>query len=209
MSYLFGGRQRRFYLLLGILLIKNLNNSCIHANYFFLIFKRLIRRKNRRHSLSIMLHVHNDTAIFYFVCTYIKLTSITAIKLMLKRKPRHCCILVGLSLYMYDFAGKLSCQYLEAKTYSNRSGFIAVLKTDELYMDECLCGIFKCVYVRRFWKVAKMSICDVLARNPPPICAAIPFLKDYVSLCVRFSDLTIADTTFSGKSVVMISLSYH
>ena len=38
----------------------------------------------------------------------------------------------------------------------------------------------------------------VVARNPPPLCAAVPYLKDAASVCLDFYDLDIANHTFSG-----------
>ncbi|RUS68594.1 hypothetical protein EGW08_023644 [Elysia chlorotica] len=34
--------------------------------------------------------------------------------------------------------------------------------------------------------------------NPPPLCAAIPYLKKLASACVQFSNLTFQDKRFSG-----------
>ena len=40
----------------------------------------------------------------------------------------------------------------------------------------------------------------ITARNPPPICADVPKLKQLASLCLEFKDLDITDKQFSGIS---------
>ena len=36
------------------------------------------------------------------------------------------------------------------------------------------------------------------ARNPPPLCVAVPYLKDAASVCLDFYDLDIVNRTFTG-----------
>ena len=36
------------------------------------------------------------------------------------------------------------------------------------------------------------------AKNPPPICVGVPYLKKYASVCLRFYNLTIKTYKFSG-----------
>jgi len=38
----------------------------------------------------------------------------------------------------------------------------------------------------------------VSARNPPPICFGVPYLKEYASLCVKFYDLDVSERSFNG-----------
>jgi len=38
----------------------------------------------------------------------------------------------------------------------------------------------------------------VTAKNPPPICIAVPFLKKELSLCVDLYNLDVTDTYLSG-----------
>lgn len=40
--------------------------------------------------------------------------------------------------------------------------------------------------------------CICLAKNPPPLCLAIPKLHDLASICIDFYDLDIVDKTFQG-----------
>jgi hypothetical protein len=48
----------------------------------------------------------------------------------------------------------------------------------------------------------------VSARNPPPVCFNVPYLKEYASLCVRFHDLDITEHKFYGCVRVEAEL-YH
>jgi len=43
-----------------------------------------------------------------------------------------------------------------------------------------------------------MYVSVVTAKNPPPICAAVPFLKKELSLCVDFYDLDFDEQYISG-----------
>ena len=36
------------------------------------------------------------------------------------------------------------------------------------------------------------------ARNPPPICFDVPYLKEALSLCLKFRDLDVKNDSFSG-----------
>lgn len=47
-----------------------------------------------------------------------------------------------------------------------------------------------------------------LARNPPPLCAAIPGLKDLASICLQFYNLNVNSTSFSGCMRVVAKLKY-
>jgi hypothetical protein len=38
----------------------------------------------------------------------------------------------------------------------------------------------------------------ISARNPPPVCFGVPYLKEYASLCVRFYDLDVSQQSFYG-----------
>ncbi|XP_071103445.1 uncharacterized protein [Haliotis cracherodii] len=46
----------------------------------------------------------------------------------------------------------------------------------------------------------------VSARNPPPICVAVPYLKKYASICIKFYNLDIQQRTFSGCVRVLAQL---
>lgn len=46
------------------------------------------------------------------------------------------------------------------------------------------------------------------ARNPPPVCFNVPYLKEYASLCVRFHDLDVTEHSFYGCVRVEAEL-YH
>jgi len=56
-------------------------------------------------------------------------------------------------------------------------------------------------------KVVKKPIyASFSARNPPAICAGIPYLKKFASLCVKFSNLTVTNHSLSGKLIVWVFL---
>ena len=38
----------------------------------------------------------------------------------------------------------------------------------------------------------------IAAKNPPPICAAVPYLKKYASVCIKFYNLTKLNHSFYG-----------
>ena len=38
----------------------------------------------------------------------------------------------------------------------------------------------------------------LIARNPPPICFDVPYIKDALSLCLKFRDLEVKNNSFSG-----------
>uniref|UniRef100_A0A915ILP5 DUF4773 domain-containing protein n=1 Tax=Romanomermis culicivorax TaxID=13658 RepID=A0A915ILP5_ROMCU len=48
----------------------------------------------------------------------------------------------------------------------------------------------------------------ISARNPPPMCAAIPFLEEYASLCIAFYNLDIDGQHFAGCAEIEGKL-YH
>jgi len=48
----------------------------------------------------------------------------------------------------------------------------------------------------------------VSARNPPPVCFGVPYLKDYASLCVKFYNLDVQEKSFSGCAMLEAEL-YH
>ncbi|XP_035666455.1 papilin-like [Branchiostoma floridae] len=45
-------------------------------------------------------------------------------------------------------------------------------------------------------------------RNPPPVCFGVPFLHDYVSLCLKFYDMNYSVAKMSGCAKVQVKL-YH
>ncbi|XP_066272497.1 uncharacterized protein [Branchiostoma lanceolatum] len=45
-------------------------------------------------------------------------------------------------------------------------------------------------------------------RNPPPVCFGVPFLHDYVSLCLKFYDMHYSVAKMSGCAKVQVKL-YH
>lgn len=47
-----------------------------------------------------------------------------------------------------------------------------------------------------------------LARNPPPLCAAIPGLKDLASICLQFYNLSVSSTSFYGCIKLVAKLKY-
>ena len=42
------------------------------------------------------------------------------------------------------------------------------------------------------------SLCVVAAKNPPPICLAVPYLKKELSLCLDFYNLDLSNKSISG-----------
>ena len=38
----------------------------------------------------------------------------------------------------------------------------------------------------------------MIAKNPPPICFGVPYLKEALSLCLKFHDLDVKDNSLSG-----------
>jgi len=39
---------------------------------------------------------------------------------------------------------------------------------------------------------------ELSARNPPPVCFAVPELKEYASICLKFHDLSLSNKHFAG-----------
>ncbi|KAL3855138.1 hypothetical protein ACJMK2_014364 [Sinanodonta woodiana] len=48
----------------------------------------------------------------------------------------------------------------------------------------------------------------ISARNPPPICFDVPYLKKLASLCVHFYNLSLSDTSLSGCVKIEARLEY-
>ncbi|XP_022328591.2 uncharacterized protein LOC111127620 [Crassostrea virginica] len=91
------------------------------------------------------------------------------------------------------------CQHLEVDRIKlNDTVCINVTYLDQDYGMELTLSVDGHVYIN-----ASFS-----ARNPPPLCAALPWLKDVASLCVQFYNLNVTSSSFSGCLRVVAKLKY-
>ncbi|XP_048729240.2 uncharacterized protein LOC125646762 isoform X2 [Ostrea edulis] len=91
------------------------------------------------------------------------------------------------------------CQHLEVdKIGLNDTVCINVTYLDKDYGLEVTLSVDGHVY---------MNV-SVSARNPPPLCAAIPGLKDLASICLQFYNLSVSSTSFYGCIKLVAKLKY-
>lgn len=91
------------------------------------------------------------------------------------------------------------CQHLEVdKIGLNDTVCINVKYLDQDYGLEVTLSVDGHVYINA----------SISARNPPPLCAAIPGLKDLASICLQFYNLNVNSTSFSGCMRVVAKLKY-
>ncbi|XP_061180105.1 uncharacterized protein LOC133188621 [Saccostrea echinata] len=91
------------------------------------------------------------------------------------------------------------CQHLEVdEIHLNDTVCINVTYLDKDYGLEVTLSVDGHVYINA----------SVSARNPPPLCAAIPGLKDLASVCLQFYNLSVSSTSFSGCLRVVAKLKY-
>ncbi|XP_062582452.1 uncharacterized protein LOC134244198 [Saccostrea cucullata] len=91
------------------------------------------------------------------------------------------------------------CQHLEVdEIHLNDTVCINVTYLDKDYGLEVTLSVDGHVYINA----------SVSARNPPPLCAAIPGLKDLASLCLQFYNLSASPTSVSGCVRVVAKLKY-
>lgn len=91
------------------------------------------------------------------------------------------------------------CQHLEVEKIGlNDTVCINVTYLDQDYGLEVTLSVDGHVYINA----------SISARNPPPLCAAIPGLKDLASICLQFYNLNVNSTSFSGCMRVVAKLKY-
>lgn len=91
------------------------------------------------------------------------------------------------------------CQHLEVEKIGlNDTVCINVTYLDQDYGLEVTLSVDGHVYI----------YASISARNPPPLCAAIPGLKDLASICLQFYNLNVNSTSFSGCMRVVAKLKY-
>ncbi|XP_045177795.2 uncharacterized protein LOC123537927 isoform X2 [Mercenaria mercenaria] len=79
------------------------------------------------------------------------------------------------------------------------------VKWDKIKLDDTVCANFSYLPAPEYGISVTLTVDDktiinetVSAKNPPPVCVAVPHLKKYASLCVKFKDLSISNHSFSG-----------
>jgi len=93
-------------------------------------------------------------------------------------------------------------------------GCCAHLTIPEIRLDHMVCVNVSYLPhdygVRATMSIDKFLIFNVTisAKNPPPICAAVPFLKDAASICIDFYNLDVTDKVFSGCIRLEAKLAY-
>lgn len=91
------------------------------------------------------------------------------------------------------------CQHIEVDEIGlNDTVCINVTYLDQDYGLEVTLSVDGHVYINA----------SISARNPPPLCAAIPGLKDLASICLQFYNLNVNSTSFSGCMRVVAKLKY-
>lgn len=91
------------------------------------------------------------------------------------------------------------CQHIEVEEIGlNDTVCINVTYLDQDYGLEVTLSVDGHVYINA----------SISARNPPPLCAAIPGLKDLASICLQFYNLNVNSTSFSGCMRVVAKLKY-
>lgn len=87
------------------------------------------------------------------------------------------------------------------------------LEVKEIDLNDKVCVNFSYLPAPEYGLSITLTIDDktiinatISARNPPPLCIDIPYLKKYASLCLEFKDLDVSNKTFSGCVFVTFRL---
>ncbi|XP_052235667.1 uncharacterized protein LOC127847654 [Dreissena polymorpha] len=84
-------------------------------------------------------------------------------------------------------------------------GCCADLKWDVIHLDDTVCVNVSYLPAPEYGISATLTVDGktiinetVSARNPPPLCVDVPYLKEYASLCIRLSQITVTPRSFSA-----------
>ncbi|XP_013389938.1 uncharacterized protein LOC106158476 [Lingula anatina] len=91
------------------------------------------------------------------------------------------------------------CAHMEvSKIELNETGCVNVSYLPDQYGISLTFSLNGHVYVNE----------TISAKNPPPLCFAIPHLKDFASLCIKFYNLSVSSSKLSGCVKIQARL-YH